>query len=63
MTSLSGEEWNRPPSPKTNQLCLGKNLLSGKLVDEGTDAVTPCDIMKPENEIWRSRCCEMRSRR
>jgi hypothetical protein len=24
-----------------NQLCLGKNLLSGKLADEGTDAVTP----------------------
>ena len=45
-----------------NQLCLGKNLLSGKLVDEGTD-VTPGDIMKPENEIQRSLCHEMRSRR
>jgi hypothetical protein len=62
-SSLSGEEWNRPPSPTTNQLCLGKNLLSGKLVDEGTDAVTPSDIMKPENKIRRSLCREMRSRR
>ena len=44
-----------------NQLCLGKNNLSGKLVDEGTDAVTPDDIMKPENEIQRSLCREMRS--
>ena len=34
-----------------NQPCLGKNLLSGKLADEGTDAITPGDIMKPENEI------------
>jgi hypothetical protein len=56
-------EWNHPPSPTTIQLCLGKNLLSGKLVDEGTDAVTPDDIMKPENEIRRSLCHEMRSRR
>jgi hypothetical protein len=39
-----------------NQLCLGKNHLGGKLVDEGTDAVTPGDIMKPENEIRRSLC-------
>jgi hypothetical protein len=62
-SSLSGEEWNRPPSPTTNQLCLGKNLLSGKLVDEGTDTVTPGDIMKPENEIRCSLCREMRSRR
>jgi hypothetical protein len=46
-----------------NQLCLGKILLSGKLVDEGTDAVTPDDIMKPENEIQRSLYREMRSRR
>jgi hypothetical protein len=50
-SSLSGEEWNHPPSPTTNQLCLGKNLLSGKLIDEGTDTVTLGDIMKPENEI------------
>jgi hypothetical protein len=46
-----------------NQPCLGKNHLSGKLVDEGTDAVTPGDIMKPENETRRSLCREMRSRR
>jgi hypothetical protein len=46
-----------------NQLCLGKNLLSWKLADEGTDAVTPGDIMKPENKIWRSLYRETRSRR
>jgi hypothetical protein len=46
-----------------NQLCLGKNNLSGKLVDEGTDAVTPSDIMKPENETRRSLYHEMRSQR
>jgi hypothetical protein len=46
-----------------NQLCLGKNHLSGKLVDEGTDAVTPGDIMKPENETRRSLYHEMRSQR
>jgi hypothetical protein len=34
-----------------NQLCLGKNLLSEKLADGGIDAVTPSNIMKPENEI------------
>jgi hypothetical protein len=58
-----GGEWNRPPSLTTNQLCLGKKLLSGKLVNEGTDAVTPGDIMKPENEIRHSLCREMRSQR
>ena len=63
MSSLSGGEWNRPPSPTTNQLCLGKNHLSGKLVDKETDVVTPGDIMKPKNEIRRSLCREMRSRR
>jgi hypothetical protein len=47
----------------TNWLCLGKNLLSGKLADEGTDAVMPDDIMKPENETRRSLYHEMRSRR
>jgi hypothetical protein len=46
-----------------NQLCLGKNHLSGKLTDEGTDAVTPDDIMKPENEIRRSLYRKTRSRR
>jgi hypothetical protein len=55
-------EWNRPPSPTTNQPCLGKNLLSGKLPDEGTDTVMPGDIMKPENETWRNLYHEMRSR-
>jgi hypothetical protein len=38
-----------------------EELLSGKLVDEGTDAETPGDIMKPENETRRSLCHEMRS--
>jgi hypothetical protein len=46
-----------------NQLCLEKNHLSEKPVDEGTNAVTPDDIMKPENEIRHSLCREMRSRR
>jgi hypothetical protein len=63
MSSLSGETAIVPPSLMTNQLCLGKNFLSGKLVDEGTDAITPGDIMKPGNEIRRSLCREMRSRR
>ena len=63
MSSLSGGEWNHPPSPTTNQRCLEKNLLSGKLVDEGTDAVMPGDITKLENEIRCNRCHEMRSRR
>jgi hypothetical protein len=58
-----GGEWNRPPSPTTNQLCLGKNHLSGKLVDEGTDTITLGDIMKLEKEIRRSLCREMRFRR
>jgi hypothetical protein len=46
-----------------NQPCLGKNLLSGKLTDEGTDAVMPSVIMKLENETRRSLYHEMRSRR
>jgi hypothetical protein len=58
-----GGEWNRPPSPTANQLCLGKNLLSGKLTDKGIDAVTPGDIMKPKNEIRCSLYRETRSRR
>jgi hypothetical protein len=41
----------------------GKNLLSGKLADEGTDIVMPGDIMKPENETRCSLYHEMRSRR
>jgi hypothetical protein len=63
MSSSSGGERNRPPSPTTNQLYLGKNLLSGKLAGEGTDAITPDDIMKPENEIRRSMYRETRSRK
>jgi hypothetical protein len=57
------EEWNRPPSPTTSQPCLGKNLLSEKLADEGTDAGMLDDIMKLENETQRSLYREMRSRR
>jgi hypothetical protein len=41
----------------------GKNHLSGKLIDEGTDAVTPGNIMKPENETRCSLCHEIRFRR
>jgi hypothetical protein len=40
-----------------------KNLLSGKLIDEGTNAITPDNIMKPENKIRCILCHEMRSRR
>jgi hypothetical protein len=58
-----GGEWNHPPSPTMNQPCLGKNLLSGKLADEGTDAVMPGHLMKPKNETQRSLYHEMRSRR
>ena len=42
---------------------MGKNLLSEKLADEGTDAVMLGDIMKPENETRRSLYHGMRSRR
>jgi hypothetical protein len=62
-SSSSGGECNRPPSPTTNRLCLGKNLLSEKLAARGIDAITPDDIMKPENEIRRSLYHETRSRR
>jgi hypothetical protein len=51
------------PSPTTSQPCLGKNLLSEKLVDEGIDAGMLDDIMKPENETRNSLYHEMRSRR
>jgi hypothetical protein len=40
---------------------MGKNLLSEKLTDEGTDAGMLGDIMKPENENRRSLYHEMRS--
>ena len=46
-----------------NQPCLGKNLLSEKLADGGTDARMYDDIMKLENETRRSPYLEMRSRR
>jgi hypothetical protein len=42
---------------------LGKNLLSEKLADGGTDAETFGDIMKPENETRHSLYLEMRSHR
>jgi hypothetical protein len=63
MSSSSGGEWNRPPSPTTNQPCLGKNLFSEKLADEGTNAEMLGDIMKPENKTRRSLYHGMRSRR
>jgi hypothetical protein len=44
-----------------NQLCLGKNLLSGKLADEGTDVVTPARHHNPKNETRRNLYQEMRS--
>jgi hypothetical protein len=34
-----------------NQLCRGRNLFSGNLADEGTDAEMSGDITKPENRI------------
>jgi hypothetical protein len=58
-----GGEWSHPPSPTTNRPRLGKNLLSGKLADEGTDAVMLDNIMKSENETRRSLYNETRSQR
>jgi hypothetical protein len=58
-----GEEWNRLPSSTTSQLCLGKNLLSERLADGGTNAGMFGNIMKLENETRRSLYLEMRSRR
>jgi hypothetical protein len=62
-SSSSGEEWNRPPSLTMSQPCLGKNLLSEKLANGGTDAGMFCDVMKLENETRHSLYLEMRSRR
>jgi hypothetical protein len=62
-SSSSGEEWNRLPSPTTSQPCLGKNPLSEKLADGGTNIGMFGDIMKLENKTWRSLYLEMRSRR
>jgi hypothetical protein len=56
-----GGEWSRPPSPTMNRPCLGRNLLSEKLPDEGIDAEISGDIMQPENKIRRSLYHEMRS--
>jgi hypothetical protein len=58
-----GGEWNRPPSPAMSRPRPGKNLLSGKLVNEGTDAAMSGAIMKPENGTRRSLYHKMRSRR
>ena len=63
MSSSSGEEWNQLPSPTMNQPRREKNLFSGSLTDEGTDAGMLGDIMKPESETRRSLYHEMRSRR
>jgi hypothetical protein len=46
-----------------NQTCLGKNLLSEKHTDGGTDAGMFDDITKPENGTQRSLYLEMRSQR
>jgi hypothetical protein len=46
-----------------NQPRREKNLFSGNLTDEGTDAEIFDDIMKPENGTRHSLCHEMRSRR
>jgi hypothetical protein len=62
-SSSSGEEWNHLPSPTTNQPCLGKNLLSEKLADGGTDAEIFGDITKRGNGTRRSLYPEMKSRR
>jgi hypothetical protein len=46
-----------------NQLRPGKNLLSGNLADEGTDAEIFGDITRPESGTRRSPYHETRSRR
>jgi hypothetical protein len=63
MSSSSGEEWNHLPSPTTSQPYLGKNLLSEKLTDEGTDAEIFDDITKLGNRTRHSLYPEMKSRR
>jgi hypothetical protein len=47
----------------TSQPCLGKNLLSEKLADGGTDAKIFDDITKQGNETRRSLYPEMKFRR
>jgi hypothetical protein len=63
MSSSSREEWNHLPSPTTSQPCLGKNLLSEKLADGGTDAEIFSDITKLGNGTQCSLYPEMKSRR
>jgi hypothetical protein len=46
-----------------NQPRRGKNLFSGNLTDEGTNAKIFGDIMKLESGTQRSPCHEMKSRR
>jgi hypothetical protein len=46
-----------------NQPRRERNLFSGNLADEGTDAEISGNIMKPESGIRHSLCHEMRSRR
>jgi hypothetical protein len=46
-----------------NQPRREKNLFSGNLADEGTDAEIFGDITKPESGTRRSLCHEMKSRR
>jgi hypothetical protein len=46
-----------------NQPRQEKNLFSGNLADEGTDAEIFGDITKPESRTRCSPCHEMRSRR
>jgi hypothetical protein len=46
-----------------NQPRQEKNLFSGNLADEGTNAETFGDITKPESGTRHSPCHEMRSQR
>jgi hypothetical protein len=52
-----------PPSPTTNQLRPGRNLLSGNPADEETDVETFDDITRPGSGTRRSPYRETRSRR
>jgi hypothetical protein len=57
-----GEEWNHLPSLTTSQPCLGKNILSEKLADRGTDAGIFGNITKLGNGTQHSLYPEMKSR-
>jgi hypothetical protein len=52
-----------PPSPTTSRLHPERNLLSGNLADEGTDAEISGDITRPESGTWSSLYRETRSQR